>query len=177
MRASQQLSAVLGALGLAGAALCTPAQADPTLRSFTAKLNIIESVQLLGTLPCLAEGRIQGSGRATPLGAVTVESSDCINPLGLFDPSSPGTGAFLFVSKAPGMTFTAQNGDRLFVTYSGTLLPKRNGPHRISGSFVITGGTGSYAGAVGGGILFGTEDISQGTSGHGVLEAVGTIVH
>jgi len=70
-----------------------------------------------------------------------------------------------------------ENGGRLFVTYSGTLTARAGKPHRLAGQFVITGGTGRFFGATGGGVLFGHEDISQVVSGHGEVEALGTIVY
>ena len=166
------------AVSVFAALLASGAVAQPEARAFKAKLVLTESVRFLGAPPCFAIGSVQATGSATHLGTVTAASSDCINPQGVFNPSGPTS--FSFASNGTGTTglvFTASNGDLLFATYSGALAAQPSGPHRISGQFVITGGTGRFLGATGGGTLSGYEDISQVVSGHGEIEAIGTIAY
>ena len=46
-------------------------------------------------------------------------------------------------------TYTAANGDQLFVTFNGTGTPPVNGVVSFSGTEAVTGGTGRFAGASG----------------------------
>jgi hypothetical protein len=46
-------------------------------------------------------------------------------------------------------TYTAANGDQLFVTFSGSGTPPQNGVVTFSGTETVTGGTGRFAGASG----------------------------
>ena len=150
------------------ALLAAGAVAKPTSSPFKATLTLTETVLFTGAAPCFAIGSLQAVGTASLLGKVTATSSDCINPQGVTDPNSPSS--FNFASTgtgSAGLVFTAANGDLLFVTYSGTLTAQPAGPHQIAGHFVITGGTGRFLGATGGGSLSGYEDISQVVSGHG----------
>ena len=166
----------LGTFGLM--ALASAAIAAPQSRPFKAKLTVTESIQFTGAAPCFAIGSIQAIGTATHLGKVTVSSHDCINPQGVFDPSAPNS--FSFASTGAGSTglvFTAANGDSLFAAHSGTLTAQSSGPHRITGQFIITGGTGRFVGATGGGTMTGYEDISQIVSGHGEIDVAGVIVY
>lgn len=148
---------------------------EPKSKPFKAELTVTESVTLLGAAPCFAIGTVQATGTATHLGKFTAASQDCINPRGVFDPSGPNS--FSFASGAAGLVFIAANGDNLFAAYSGNLTAQPTGPHHITGQFVITGGTGRFLGATGGGILTGYEDISQVVSGFGQIKAIGKIVY
>ena len=70
-------------------------------------------------------------------------------------------------------TYTAANGDQLFVTFSGTAtLPDANLAVSISGTETVTGGTGRFAGATGS--LSRTGTVST-ASLSGRFEMVGTI--
>jgi hypothetical protein len=46
-------------------------------------------------------------------------------------------------------TYTAANGDQLFVTFNGSGTPPQNGVVTFSGTETVTGGTGRFAGASG----------------------------
>lgn len=165
-------------VSLLTALLTFGAAAQPQSRPFKAKLVLTESVLFTGAVPCFAIGTMQATGNATQLGKVTATSSDCINPQGGFDPSGPNS--FSFASNgagSAGLVFTAANGDLLYAAYSGSLTAQPTGPHKVTGQFVITGGTGRFLGATGGGTLSGYEDISQVVSGHGEIEATGTVAY
>ena len=97
-------------------------------------------------------GTTTGQGTASLLEAVTLLATDC--------PLTTDYVNFFFSDGR--LTLTAANGDKLSASYSGTLLPVpgANPPvHAINGSFSVTGGTGRFAGARGGGSLQGSEDL------------------
>ena len=175
-------TAVLATACLAPACFTSWAQAQ-SVKSFNAVLSFSENVRFTGQLPCFAVGMLKGSGQATGgLGSVTATSQDCINPLGVPDPSKPPAFGFVSGVGANGLVLTTASGDQLRGVYTGTLTPQAGGPHAVNGFFVITGGTGRYARASGGGTLSGTEDISemspagQGT-GYGEISLTGRIVY
>ena len=170
------LSAARRCAVLIRVSLVASAAGAATLLPFRAKLTLSETVTFTGAPPCFAIGSVQGTGSAGVLGPVTATSQDCINPQGTFDAGAANSFSFASVAGPAGFTLAFANGDRLFVTYSGTLTARPGRPHKLAGQFVITGGTGRFFGATGGGILYGQEDISQVVSGHGEVEALGTIV-
>ena len=170
-------AAVLATACLAPACFTSWAQAQ-SVKSFKAVLTFTESVSFTGALPCFAIGLLNGSGQATGgLGRVTASSQDCINPLGVPDPNAPTAFGFVSGTGPQGLVFTTTSGEQVRGVYAGTLTPQAGGPHAINGFFVITGGTGRYARASGGGTLTGTEDISQVTRGDGEIALTGRIVY
>ncbi|NRF67356.1 hypothetical protein HLB44_10205 [Aquincola sp. S2] len=149
----------------------TTAASGPTKRSLSLRARVTETVIFTGAPPCFAISTVQGSGRSNVLGRFTMNAQDCINPQGAFDPA--GRNAFNFSSLPTTLIFTAANGDRVHATYSGTL--NRRG--HLRGHFVITGGTGQFFGATGGGTLSGDLDTSQIVTTHGTMDADGEIVY
>ena len=160
---------------LATALLASAATAGPSLHLFSAKLVLSETVGFTFAPPCVAIGSVQATGVALNLGKFTATSQDCINPLGAFAPG--GSFAFSSTASPAGFVLLFDSGEQLFITYSGTLTPRLSAPHRLAGQFVITGGTGRFFGATGGGILAGQEDISQVVFGQGTADATGTILY
>jgi len=68
----------------------------------------------------------------------------------------------------------ASNGDHLWATYAGILSAEG----RITGSYVIYGGTGRFAHAVGTGVLGGLEAIDLTTgAGNGQITLRGVLVY
>lgn len=168
----------LSALCLAATTLLAcAAHAGPKDRPFMATLQISESVGFTGAAPCFAIGLLSGTGRATHLGELRATSKDCINPKQPFDPNAANTYRFASGTGADALVFTADNGDQLFAVYSGLLTPQTGGPHAVTGHFVITGGTGRFAAASGGGTLEGTEDISRVVVGEGEISFSGRIAY
>lgn len=109
-------------------------------------------------------GTITGTGTSSLLGRVSLEGNDCITPMGTF---------FSFEGK---MIFTVSSGDEIFADYHGLFTPTSYPSiFTFTNSFFdITGGTGNFLHADGGGKLLGGEDIS---TGWGVLRATGTITN
>lgn len=161
---------------IAALAAAAPATQAQQLRpvSFNARLSFDEAV--LPAAPgsgCFLIGHLSGSGTSNTLGRVTASTLDCINAR-----NATATAFSFHNNLAPiGLEFVGESGERLHVRYSGTLSPRAGAPHRVYGMFVITGGTGRYTGASGGGILDGYEDISQPGAMRGEVSLYGVISH
>ena len=138
-----------------GAAASAPAWADQRPVPFKASVVTQETLTLdLGRCSgSFLVGTTTGQGTASHMGAVTLAATDC-----------PHTQNFVNFFFSDGrLTLTAANGDKLTAIYSGTLLPVpgANLPmHAINGVFAVTGGSGRFAGARGGGSLQGSEDLA-----------------
>ena len=130
-----------------------------------ATMTINEQVVPSSQAGCLLTGTITGSGTTTKLGAISLTSTDCINPL--------STTVFLFVSDA--VTLTVDRGDQLWAAYGGT-LSANNGA--IKGTYVIIGGTGRFEHATGLGTIDGFEQIDFATGqGIGQIQLKGTVFY
>jgi hypothetical protein len=101
-----------------------------------------------------------GTGHATHMGRFTETQTHCVNPT---------TGEF----SSGQFTTTGANGDAIFGTYSGHVVPTTATTGAIYGVFVITGGTGRFVGATGGGGATGTLDFVTGEANDLLLK--GTI--
>jgi hypothetical protein len=60
-------------------------------------------------------------------------------------------------------TFTAANGDKLMTAITMELCPIAPGIYHGVGTYVVTGGTGRFAGATGSGVFDGTGNFNTGT--------------
>jgi hypothetical protein len=122
--------------------------------------------------PLGVTGVLQAVGVGTHMGKVTGQLTDCPN---VFVP--PGTP---FIFEDGEFTLTAANGDEVSGTYRGELhATPVNGLFVVkNGQFTITGGTGRFAGAQGGGVLTGGEIITPGdfTDIPGAFILTGTII-
>jgi hypothetical protein len=121
-----------------------------------------EQVGYRAECPSQFGGTTTGTAASSLLGIVSIEGNDCITPVG---------NNFSFEGK---MAFTTLNGDELFADYSGlfaaTIYPSI---FTLTDSiFEITGGTGSFSKATGGGTLLGVQNI---LTGLGVIQAKGEI--
>ena len=107
-------------------------------------------------------GTITGTGISGLLGQVSISAKDCITPF--------PDGHFSFAGK---MTFNTGSGS-IFADYEGLFTPTSYPSIFlfIDSSFTITGGTGSFQKAKGGGIFLGGENID---TGNGLLQVSGTI--
>jgi hypothetical protein len=152
-----------------GAALIASSAAAAQVASFSATLGFIETIAgPQGS--CDAIGSVTGVGLEPQLGVVRLTSQDCINVIG-FDTA---TGVPIYRFAGDGLSFTLANGQMLFGRYEGTFTPQADGTYRIAGQFTVTGGTGRYSKATGGGTLSGVEDIST-VPAKGVVQLTGTI--
>ena len=109
-------------------------------------------------------GTAAGTGISSFLGAVSIETNDCITPAG---------NNFSFIGE---MVFTVSGGDELFANYSGFLTPTIYPSifSLTSSTFKIAGGTGSFLGASGNGTLQGIQDIAN---GRGLMQLTGQIAY
>jgi hypothetical protein len=87
---------------------------------------------------------ISGSGYATYLGKISIWQHHYVdlNTMTFYD----GT-----------YTDTAANGNTIFGTYHGYMVPLQNGDLEIHGIFTIDGGTGRFCDVVGGGRALGVQ--------------------
>jgi len=110
---------------------------------------------------CLLTVEVHGTGPSTHLGRLTVDQSNCAAPLGTTFAITDGE-----------FTLTAANGDRIVGTYSGELVPLAPPLFSIDGPFTITGGTGRFTGATGGGDVSGVQNLATGDAR---ISLVGTV--
>ncbi|SFG97557.1 hypothetical protein SAMN05518865_12632 [Duganella sp. CF458] len=98
-------------------------------------------------------GTITGHGSSPLLGRVAFVANDCITPDGpVFNFNR---GRFIVMT---------MSGDQLYANYSGQFVPTGQGSNYVfsGATFQITGGTGQYIFASGGGQLQGSEDMATG---------------
>lgn len=109
-------------------------------------------------------GTILGFGASSVIGKVTFLASDCITPNGTTYTFSDGK--FLI---------TTLTGELIFANYSGQFVPTGEGTKFVfsGATFQVTGGTGRYARASGGGDMTGGEDM---TTGQGTIQLSGRIL-
>ncbi|MDY0964857.1 hypothetical protein [Massilia sp. CFBP9026] len=98
-------------------------------------------------------GKLAGHGETADGTPVAFVGGDCFAQSGTTFTFSNGKFVLLF-----------PNGDQIFANYGGQFLPTGAGTAYVmnGGTFTITGGSGTYARATGGGYLSGTEDLSTG---------------
>jgi len=107
-------------------------------------------------------GKLAGHGETADGTPVAFVGGDCFAQSGATFTFSNGKFILLY-----------PNGDQIFANYSGQFVPTGAGTAYVmnGGTFTITGGSGTYSRALGGGYLSGTEDLSNGAgtialSGH-----------
>lgn len=108
-------------------------------------------------------GTIIGRGEGALTGPVAFVASDCITPSGTS-----------FTFSAGKMIVIAIAGDQIFADYSGQFVPSGVGTNYVfsNATFQVTGGTGKFSKASGGGTLTGGEDMATGA---GTIKLSGTI--
>ena len=143
----------LGALIGIGALEVCPAVATAAERPFMAMWNGNASLQDTDD-PCVKRNDETGQGDATHLGRFTWASVETVDFCAI--PNGVAVIGETF-------TMTAANGDRLFGKYKtvGKLNDAKD-TLIIRGTFEITGGTGRFAGATGGGDLYATAYLAPG---------------
>ncbi|WP_025039693.1 hypothetical protein [Nitrosospira briensis] len=159
---SSNLIKRLAASALAIASVVAPLTAESALLSISGITH-----EQTGYRPNCASGfggTTTGAGISSLLGAVSLEANDCITPAATY---------FSFTGE---MVFTVWGGDELFADYSGSFTPTAF-PSIFSltdSIFKITGGTGSFLRATGGGTLQGIQNIAN---GWGVMQLTGQIAN
>lgn len=104
-----------------------------------------------------------GEGEATHLGHFTVRFTFCVDLTDLLDDGALTEGESVPYWDGVG-TFVAANGDELHVAVEGTILPSGEAGYdfQFQDPFAITGGTGRFADATGGGMT--DSYVSQATN-------------
>ena len=163
------IASKLSAASLACILTASTAGAAPSPQVFRATLDITETVVPMATKTCYAIGTIAALGWATYLDAVTGISQDCIN--------TQGTGSFVFSSLQP-LTLLSLKGN-LFVCYRGSFVQESTGGvvYLIDGVYRIIGGTVTFQGARGSGVMQGNEDLSAVLIGRGHVMLNGEITY
>jgi hypothetical protein len=133
------------ALG-ASLAIVPPAAAETPFKSdFTLQASFSPGA------PGVFLGTTYGAGHASHLGRVTATSTEVLDFT-----ASPGR----LTVRDGRLVMVAANGDELHWSYGGGgALPDASGTSAITGTFVITGGTGRFATASGGGTVEGLASV------------------
>jgi hypothetical protein len=154
---------------VAGTALSLVSLA-PQAASLTYKT---ESIEVSGTFqemagpaarcPTQFGGTITGYGDSALIGRNAFVATDCIAPDGPIFNASNGQ-----------LIIMTTTGDQIFANYSGQMVPTGVGTQYVftGGTFQITGGTGAYKRASGGGTLEGREEMA---TGQGTMKLAGRI--
>ena len=108
------------------------------------------------------EDQVTGTGTGTPIGNSTFVGY--VNFIKF--PSVKGT-----------QTLTTANGDRIFTTFSGSVAGPDNDTLRITNNNIITGGTGTFAGATGSFITHGIVNTKLPPEAPATLTNDGTITY
>ena len=107
-----------------------------------------------------------GVGHASHLGRITVSTTETLDFV-----TSPGT----LLVRDGRQVMVAANGDELYLSYEGTgSLPDGDGESVLTGTFVVTGGTGRFSDASGDGTFGGSGNAVTGLAS---LSYRGTIAY
>ena len=161
MRLIRILIAALAAVLLAAPPVATAATTRPFSSDFTAQGSFAET-----PVPGVLTGTSSGSGHASHLGRITLSTTETLDFV-----TTPGT----LVIRDGRLVMVAANGDELYWSYEGTAsTPDEDGDSSLTGTFVITGGTGRFSGATGGGTFEGSGNAVTGVA---TLAYRGTIAY
>jgi hypothetical protein len=149
--ASLAIAATLVSIGLAQA---SAAEQVPFSGHFSGSLSFPDPSHI----------QLTGEGNASQLGHSTNNSSVTALPT-----TPPCDGGFNILSVE---TLTAANGDQLSWTVVDAACPIADNVFQISATFTVTGGTGRFAGATGGGTIECVGDFANGTFDFTVTGAI-----
>ena len=143
----------------------TAASAAFVTKPLTVSAIIQERVGPMARCPSQFGGTITGHADSQLLGRSVVISTDCITPAGP-----------LFNFNQGKMIILTVTGEQIYANYSGQFVPTGEGAKYVfsGATFQITGGSGRYFRATGGGTLTGGEDM---ITGLGTAELVGNITY
>ena len=143
----------------------TAASAASVTKPLTVSAIIQERVGPMPRCPSQFGGTITGHADSALLGRSVVIGTDCITP------SGP-----LFNFNQGKMVIMTTTGEQIYANYSGQFVPTGEGAKYVfsGATFQITGGSGRYWRATGGGTLNGSEDM---VTGAGTAELVGKITY
>lgn len=162
------LRAVAGSVLMSAALVASAAPAGPAAPAAYQDLTLTgvfqETIVPSVRCPSGLSGNLAGYGGGTVLGRIAFLSNDCFTQNGPIFSFSQGK-----------FMITTATGELLFADYSGQVLPTGVGTNGVmsGATFTITGGTGKYVKASGGGQLDGTEDLA---TGQGTIKMTGRIL-
>jgi hypothetical protein len=159
---SKFISASIGVV--LATAMCSASAGKPLYNEIEISGVFQEVIQASSNCPSGQSGHLSGYGNSAQLGRIVFLSSDCFNQTGpVFNFSN---GKFMIATTS---------GEVLFADYSGQILLTGEGMKGVisSATFQITGGTGRYLKAKGGGTINGTEDLSN---GQGTIQMNGRVL-
>ena len=143
------------AVSLLLAASATASAGNWVVEQLDVEGSLVEAVGPAAHCPSKFGGTISGHGKSNMMGGkVVFIATDCITPDGpLFNFSN---GKFIVMTTS---------GDQIFANYSGQFVPTGEGAKYVfsGATFQVTGGTGKFKKASGGGSLTGDEDMITGT--------------
>ena len=140
------------------------ASASPmSRRPLAIAASIQETTGPMARCPSQFGGTITGHANSALLGRVVIIASDCITPSGPLFNFSQGR-----------MIIMTVTGEQIFADYSGQFVPTGISTKFVfsNATFQITGGTGKFSKATGGGSLNGGEDMA---TGQGTIKLSGRI--
>jgi hypothetical protein len=142
-------------IALVASVLLTASLAEAATSGAPFKADLTLQASFAGTpVPGVFAVTTSGAGHASHLGRVTASSTETLDFA-----SSPGS----TVLRDGRMVLVAANGDELHWMYVGTGSPPgEQGISTISGTFMITGGTGRFSDATGNGVIHGAANAATG---------------
>ncbi|QYF93449.1 hypothetical protein KY495_22745 [Massilia sp. PAMC28688] len=142
-------------------ALATPASTRPLT------VSGVFQEQVGPSLRCASKfgGNIGGFGDSAQLGRIAYVGSDCITPSGS-----------MFVFSEGRFVIVTMTGEQIYASYGGQFVPTGEGANYVfnGATFRITGGSGRYFKATGGGTLNGGSNM---ITGSGTLSLDGKITY
>jgi hypothetical protein len=146
----------------------------PFKATFSTIRNLDESPsdpELCGSNPAFFKNVQEGTGTATHLGRFTTKIIFCMDASDLL-PTDDTPGELTEGESIPYFngtgTFTAANGDQLYFTISGAVLPSNHPDYdfEFQDPFTFTGGTGRFSGAEGSGMTNSFVDFAADRTDH-----------
>ena len=151
MRLIRVIVALTAAVLLTAPPGATAASSTPFRSDFAAQASFAET-----SVPGVFTVTTSGAGHASHLGRVTLSTMESLDFA-----ASPGS----LVIRDGRLVMIAANGDELRWTYEGTgSLPDEDGDSTLTGTFVISGGTGRFSDATGSGTFQGTGNAVTGAA-------------
>jgi hypothetical protein len=147
LRLSLATLLALGVLGLGAGA----ASADNSQTPFTASYSGSATWTSATTIA------LAGTGNATQMGRITNQGTVYLTNFNSACPDGPDGVASINIE-----TLTAANDDTLMIRSEDVACPTAPGLYQGTGHWTVTGGTGRFSGATGGGPFAGTADLNQG---------------
>ena len=151
MRLIRILIAFAAAILMTAPPVATAASTTPFRSDFVAQASFAQT-----PVPGVFTVTTSGAGHASHLGKITLSTTETLDFV---------TSAGSLVIRDGRLVMIAANGDELYWTYEGTgSLPDWAGESILTGTFVISGGTGRFSDATGSGTFHGSGNAVTGAA-------------